>query len=114
MTQGTQQNYTYSYDRYGNRVSQTPLNGGFSFTPTINPNNNQITTSGYTYDAAGNMTSDSVNAYTYDAEGNVTKIVNSGGTSQYVYDVFNRRIHEQTPIATTEYTYDYAGRRVSS
>jgi YD repeat-containing protein len=39
VTQGTQQNYTYSYDRYGNRVSQTALQGGYSFNPTINPAN---------------------------------------------------------------------------
>jgi YD repeat-containing protein len=81
---------------------QTPLNGGYSFNVTASSANNQITTSGYTYDAAGNLTSDSVNTYTYDAEGNVTKVVNSGGTSQYVYDAFNRRVHEQTPSATTD------------
>ena len=83
------------------------------FPPTINPANNHITTSGYTYDAAGNMTNDSFHTYTYDAEGNITQ-VDGGSTAQYVYDVFNRRIHVQTPSATTEYTYDYAGRRISS
>jgi RHS repeat-associated protein len=90
---------------------------GYNFNPTINPANNQITTSGYTYDAAGNMTHDATNgtvhSYTYDAEGNVTK-VDGGSTAQYVYDVFNRRIHVQTASATTEYIYDYAGRRISS
>jgi RHS repeat-associated protein len=94
-------------------VTQPPLQGGYSFNPTINPANNHITTSGYTYDAAGNMTNDSYHTYTYDAEGNVTQ-VDGGSTAQYVYDVFNRRIHVQTPSATTEYTYDYAGRRISS
>src|ERR1700749_573461 len=110
---GTAQNYTYSYDRYGNRVSQTALQTGYNFNPTINPANNQITTGGYTYDAAGNMLNDTVHSYTYDAEGNLTK-VDGGSTAQYVYGVFNRRIHVQTPSATTEYTYDYAGRRISS
>jgi RHS repeat-associated protein len=113
VTSGTQQNYTYSYDRYGNRVSQTALQTGYNFNPTINPANNQITTSGYTYDAAGNMTNDTVHSYTYDGEGNITK-VDGGSTAQYVYDVFNRRIHVQMASATTEYIYDYAGRRVSS
>jgi RHS repeat-associated protein len=108
------QNYTYGFDLFGNRTSQTPLNGGLSFNPTINATNNRITLSGYTYDAAGNMTNDSVNAYTFDAEGNVTKVVNSGGTTQYVYDAFNHRVHVQTPSATTEFAYDYAGRRISS
>jgi len=113
VTSGTLQNYTYAYDRYGNRVSQTPLQGGYTFDPTINASNNHITTSGYTYDAAGNMTSDTVHSYTYDAEGNITK-VDGGTTAQYVYDVFNRRVHVQTASATNEYIYDYAGRRVST
>ena len=60
VTSGTVQNYTYSYDRYGNRLTQTPLQRGYSFNPTINPANNHITTSGFTYDAAGNMTNDTV------------------------------------------------------
>jgi YD repeat-containing protein len=114
VTQGTLQNYAYSYDRYGNRVSQTALQTGYNFNPTINPANNQITTSGYTYDPAGNMLNDTVNNYTYDAEGNLVKVVGGSGTTQYVYDVFNRRIHVQTPSATNEYIYDYAGRRIST
>jgi YD repeat-containing protein len=113
VTAGTVQNYTYSYDLYGNRVSQTALQTGYNFNPTINPANNQITTSGFTYDAAGNMTNDTVHSYTYDAEGNITQ-VDGGSTAQYVYDVFNRRIHVQTASGTTEYIYDYAGRRISS
>jgi hypothetical protein len=42
---------------------------------------------------------DTVHSYTYDAEGNITK-VDGGSTAQYVYDLFNRRIHVQTPRAT--------------
>jgi RHS repeat-associated protein len=112
VTSGTLQNYTYAYDRYGNRVSQTPLQGGYTFNPTINPANNQITTSGYTYDAAGNMLNDGVHSYQYDAEGNLVW-VDGGSTAKYVYDVFNQRVHVQTASAITEYIYDYAGRRVS-
>ena len=114
VTSGTVQNYTYAYDRYGNR-SQTPLDGGYSFNPTYSATTNHITSSGYGYDAAGNMTSDNFHTYTYDAEGNITQVVDGGTvTASYVYDVFNRRIHVQTASATTEFTYDYAGRRVSS
>jgi RHS repeat-associated protein len=74
---------------------------------------NHITSSGYTYDAAGNMTNDTFHSYTYDAGGNITK-VDGGSTATYVYDVFNDRIHVQTGSATNEYIYDYAGRRVST
>jgi RHS repeat-associated protein len=113
VTAGTAENYTYAYDQYRNRVSQTPLSGGYSFQPTISISNNHITTSGYTYDAAGNMTSDGVHSYTYDGEGNITQ-VDGGSTAKYVYDVFNHRIHVQTASGTMEYVYDYAGRRISS
>ena len=113
VTAGTLQNYTYSYDIYGNRVSQTALQSGYNFNPLINPANNRITTAGFTYDLAGNMTNDKNYSYTYDAEGNITA-VDGGSRAQYVYDAFNRRVHVQTPSGTTEYTYDYAGRRISS
>jgi RHS repeat-associated protein len=40
--------------------------------------------------------------------------VDGGSTAQYVYDVFNQRIHVQTASATNEYVYDPMGRRVST
>jgi RHS repeat-associated protein len=112
VTSGTVQNYTYAYDRYGNRT-QTALQTGYNFNPTYSATTNHITSSGYAYDAAGNMTNDTFHSYTYDAEGNIIK-VDGGSTATYVYDVFNHRIHVQTASATTEFAYDYAGRRVSS
>jgi YD repeat-containing protein len=83
--------YAYGYDRYGNRFAQAAYQGGYSFLPSINATTNQITTSGYTYDAAGNMTNDTVHSYEYDAEGNLLA-VDTGSTATYVYDAFNRRI----------------------
>ena len=93
--------------------NQTPLNGGYSVNVTFD-SNNHISTSGYTYDQAGNLVNDPSNAYTYDAEGNVTQVVNTRGTSKYVYDALNHRVHVQTPSATVEYIFDYAGRRIST
>ncbi len=112
VSSGTVQNYGYGYDQYGNRISQVGYQGGWSFNPTINPATNQITTSGYSYDAAGNLVNDGAHSYQYDAEGNVLQ-VDGGTTASYVYDAFNRRIAEQTPSGTHEFTYDYAGRRIS-
>ena len=106
------QNYTYAYDRYGNRW-QTALQSGYNFNPTYSTTSNHITSSGYAYDAAGNMTNDAFHTYKYDAEGNILQ-VDGGSTATYVYDVLNQRIHLQTASATTEFIYDYAGRRVSS
>ncbi len=50
--------YSYSYDQYGNRWQQTLTAGtGYNVNYTFN-GNNRNTTAGFTYDAAGNLTSD--------------------------------------------------------
>jgi RHS repeat-associated protein len=110
----TQRNFTYVYDRYGNRWSQTVTAGsGPSPSISFNTSNNQITTGGYTYDAAGNMSSDGLHNYTYDEEGNILS-VDGGATAQYAYDAMNRRVRVQTASSTNEYMFDYAGRRTST
>jgi RHS repeat-associated protein len=110
---GAQNSFSYGYDRYGNRWSQTVTQGsGPSPSLSFNPANNQMM-NGYTYDAAGNLTWDGFHGYTYDAEGNVLSVDN-GSTGQYVYDALNRRVSAQTAAAASEYLYDYAGRRLSS
>ena len=52
---------------------------------TFNEANNQITNSGYTYDAAGDLTSDGANTYQYDAEGRMIS-VDGGSSGTYVYN----------------------------
>jgi RHS repeat-associated protein len=114
VTSGTPQNFSYNIDRYGNRWQQNVTAGsGPSPSVAFNTANNQITTAGYAYDAAGNMTSDGFHTYTYDAEGNILNVDN-GSTAQYVYDAMNRRVRVQTASSTNEYLFDYAGRRTST
>jgi RHS repeat-associated protein len=111
---GAAQNFTYSYDRYGNRWAQTLTAGsGPQLSVAFSATTNQITTAGYIYDAAGNMTNDSFHGYTYDAEGNILT-VDGGSNGSYVYDALNRRVRVQTSASTYEYLYDYANRRISS
>ncbi|MGD0733375.1 MAG: RHS repeat-associated core domain-containing protein [Terracidiphilus sp.] len=109
---GSALNYSYGFDRWGNRWSQTPQNGGSSSSLSFNTATNQISTSGYSYDAAGNMTNDSFNAYTYDAEGNIIQ-VNSGSTATYVYNARNQRVRATVGSTITEFLFDASGRRVS-
>lgn len=108
----TPQNYTYVYDRYGNRWQQNPLNGGWSSQLGFNLATNQINTAGYAYDAAGNMTNDGFHTYTYDAEGHITA-VDRGQTATYVYNALNQRVQTTVGGTVTNYVYNAAGQRVS-
>jgi RHS repeat-associated protein len=97
-------NYTYAYDRYGNRWQQNFTSGtGITKLLTFNTNN-QVASN--TYDALGNTLNDGTNTYTYDAENRLITV--SGGTS-YAYDAFGRRVYRQITAGTREYTYDLQG-----
>lgn len=97
----------WGYDRLGNRLSQTQTGGTAAniVQPqlTISEATNRITTSGYAYDAAGNMTNDSIHTYGYDAENRI-KSMDGGGT--YVYDGNGLRIKKGSTV------YVYSGTKV--
>ena len=104
--------YTFTYDRWGNRLSQTSQSGGPSPSAPVSDTNNQI--SGIPYDVAGNMESDGIShTFTYDAEGNILA-VDGGNTAKYVYDALNHRVSVQTQAETNEFTFDPFGRRIST
>ena len=62
--------YSWIYDSFGNRESQSPNGDAVSYAP----GNNRILT--YTYDAAGNVQDDGSNQYGYDGEGRVCVVYN--------------------------------------
>ena len=72
---------------------------------TFSSSTNHITTAGYTYDAAGNVTNDGVHAYTWDAEGRIAT-VDAGSTATYTYDALGRRV-EGDVNGDSEYFYIY-------
>ncbi|MBS1821914.1 MAG: hypothetical protein JST61_08065 [Acidobacteria bacterium] len=74
----------------------------------FNPATNQVTTSGFGYDAAGNMTNSGSHSYTYDAEGRVLK-VDGGTTATYVYDALDRRVQAIENGTNTVYAFNIAG-----
>ena len=100
------QTFTYAYDRYSNRWQQNAPQGGPAPQYTFN-GNNQITTSGVTYDAAGNVSTDGLgNTYTYDAE---NRVISMGGnkTASYVYDGLGQRV--RSTISSVPYDFIYNG-----
>ncbi len=97
-------NLTFSYTQdgsngqYGNMSCVT--NGqtnGLCANLSFNPANNQITTSGYTYDAAGNLTKDPSNltahTYQWDAEGRVSAVdPGASPTWSFTYNALGHRV----------------------
>jgi len=113
VNSGTAGNYSYVYDRWGNRWQQNETSGSGGPQPQLsfNTSTNQIT--GYGYDAAGNITNDGFHSYTYDAEGNVTA-VDGGSTATYTYDALNRRVRVNSAAGSFEYIFNPAGQHTSS
>jgi RHS repeat-associated protein len=108
---GTPTTFNWTYDRWGNRWSQTP---GDSV--TFNTSSNQKMDGSTVYDADGDIIQDAQHTYSYDAEGNLLS-VDGGKTASYVYDALNQRVQVNVPGAATpvmEFTYDVAGRRVTT
>src|SRR6185437_1822672 len=72
------QAFTYGYDRYANRWTQTVTAGsGGNSSLTFSGNNNHI--DGDAYDAAGNLMSDGSHMYYYDAEHHLVQVDGSEG-----------------------------------
>jgi RHS repeat-associated protein len=113
------------YDRYGNLLK---INTSQCSAPALNVSvnaYNQITNSGYTYDATGDMLTDGTNTYTWNGEG----LLKSAASVNYTYDGDMKRVEKSsgtyywfspsgTPLAETdasgntqnEYIYFSAGR----
>jgi RHS repeat-associated protein len=98
----------WTYDPFGNRTAEVFQTSPCSSTPataTYN-SNNQVTwtsvnsaTSGFTYDAAGNVTDDGSHTYLYDGAGRICAVqgdLNRGQMYGYVYDAEGDRVAKGT------------------
>ena len=107
-------NVAFTYDRYGNMACSLNSSTNHVSCPewTYNTNTNQLTTSGYTYDAAGNMTEDSssptAHTYQWDAEGRVSS-VDSGNTYAFTYNAVGNRVQWAYPGGADQHMFDPAG-----
>src|SRR5262249_39284378 len=102
----------FTYDRYGNRLSETPV-GGTAAMPSnqvaVDPTTNHIVTAGYVYDASGNMTSDGLFNYTFNAAGqmgSVTPVGSTTPTATFSYDAGGQRVTKNSTV------YIYSGQKV--
>jgi RHS repeat-associated protein len=99
-----------TYDRYGNRWSQTAISGCTGQTcpqPSVSFNlaSNHINTSGYGYDTNGNLTNDGQNTLVYDAENHATSSSGSLGSGTYTYDGNGLRVKKVSGSTTTVYIF---------
>jgi RHS repeat-associated protein len=107
----TGQAFEYKYDQFSNRWQQNVTQGSGPAPQYTFDANNHITTSGVTYDAAGNILNDGFHAYTYDAEGRVLTV--DGSAISYAYDAIGQRVSKVVSGVEKDYIYDHAGRAVS-
>lgn len=100
---------TSGIDAWGNLWQRSPVTGktNYELLSVSALNNNQL--SGYGYDAAGNMTSNSNGSatYQYNQEGQLTKFITTD-TDIYIYDGDGRRVKKNAG-AVGLYWYDSNG-----
>jgi RHS repeat-associated protein len=101
-TTGPQWGLSFSYDGFGNRLTQTVTKGTApASSVSVNASTNRINSSGYVYDSNGNLTTMPYGAgsmtLTYDVDNRLIQAVNSNGTEQYGYSPDNRRVYQKTP-----------------
>jgi len=85
---GSSWSQTNGYDQYGNRWIDY---GGGVQNLSFSTSNNRITTSGYSYDSAGNLTNDTFHVFTFDAENRIRTV---NAASAYVYDGEGQRVRK--------------------
>jgi RHS repeat-associated protein len=109
-----------SYDRFGNRNTQSTITGSCTgitcptFSSTASTSTNRLP-SPYTYDSNGNMTYDGVNTLVYDGESHTVSATNSTTAGAYVYDGNGLRVQKCIPNCTSPTTrtvYVFSGSKV--
>ncbi len=110
--QGTTTKESYTYDLVGNRL------GSLGVSPYNYNSSNELTSipsGSFTYDNNGNRKTDPAGAqYSWDYENRLTQVVlpGTGGTVNFKYDPFGRRVQkaftQNGTTTTTDYLYDGA------
>jgi RHS repeat-associated protein len=105
----TAQSYSWTYDQFGNRWHQD-LTAGTGYTVDLSFNNsNLITTSGYSYDVAGNLLKDGSGCnpcWQYDDNGNLVSSAYGSSAASYTYDALGRRVEKVSGTTTYDFVLD--------
>ncbi len=99
--------FAYTYDQVGNRTSVT-VDGTQTAQYTYNAAN-EVSNAGWTYDAAGNLTTDGTATYAYDALGRLTGTTAGSDNRNYAYDGDGTLVSATVDGRSTGYTQDLAG-----
>jgi len=116
--------YGYGYDATGNRTEL--VTGSGAYLNTVDPSNNRLTkvqsagaqgtvTATYTYDAAGNITSDGNASYTYSDRGRMSSATVAGSTVAYRYNGLEQRVSKigsLVPTGAAYFVYDEQGQLI--
>jgi RHS repeat-associated protein len=105
---------SWTYDIWANRTAQTVTGGSCGQSQITINTQNRIADTGYSYDAAGNLTAEPGKTYQYDAENRLVSINNGcPSTLCYTYNAEGRRVRKTASGTTTEYIYDLGGNVVA-
>ncbi|HXN74379.1 MAG TPA: RHS repeat-associated core domain-containing protein [Candidatus Acidoferrales bacterium] len=105
-------------DRWSNlsQINVTNCSAG-ALGIAVSSTTNQVTTTGYSYDASGNMTSEPTPigyTYSYDAENHLTQAAGtSSGTWNYVYDGHGLRVEKSNSSGGTLYWRSIPGATIA-
>ena len=97
----------FSYDRYGNRLSEIPVAGTASMPMNevvVDPTTNRLTN--LAYDADGNVINDNQHTYAYNALNQITSV--DGTNNTYAYDPSGLRVNKNGTIYIYSGTYPIA------
>ena len=86
---GSSWSQTNGYDQYGNRWIDY---GGGVHNLSFSTSTNRITNTGYSYDAAGNLTNDTLHSYTFDGENKIRGV--DAASDAYRYDGDGNRVRK--------------------
>jgi RHS repeat-associated protein len=111
----------WSYDEFGNRLSQTKVPGSNGSPPEITLSydeaTNRITTGQYTYDLNGNITAapavgnaPAISGIQWDVLDRIAQVTVNGTTKYYKYDAFGRRMESRTGQNGVPRIYFYDGK----